>query len=300
MILIAGTAFLSRFAISFGMTASLKEVLVFIGSFLVYEFGYFYYTRRFFCGGTGLPGGGQHPLLSFIVSSVAVCAICFCVIFSWNNSGFQGLVLASLVATLIFIGTIPLFTIHIIIAYSVLFRIIYRSGENDGVLTQKLYTIDSLADRSMKSFGYSSRFQFDLCTMAVSISNIEELRSHYGASTMELFNRQIAFLLIDRSRNFDLWGSDADKQIYASIIHVRGEEELAATVNRVRHLLSGASTFLEHDGPLPFFDIRAKMVRTEGSPTSAVSATRDAVHKALTDVIEQLACTITSKEMTQQ
>lgn len=295
MILIAGTVFLSRFAVDFGYTASPKEVIIFICSFIVYESGYFYYTRRFFCGGSGLPGGGRHPLLSFIVSSVAICVICFGVIFAWNSSGLHGLVLASLIAALLFIGTIPLFSIHIIIAYSILFRIISRSGDNDRILSHRLYDISTLPDRSMKSYGYSSRFQFDLCAIAVTISNAEEMLAHYGKSTMELFNRQITFLLIDRSRSFDIWGQSGDGHVYAAVLHVRGDDELSAAVNRVRHLLSGASTFLDHDGAVPCFDIRAKIVRTEGSPATRTSTIRNAVSEALYDVIRQTGATVEMK-----
>ncbi len=295
MILVAGTVFLSRFAVDFGYTASPREVIIFICSFIVYESGYYYYTRRFFCGGSGLPGGGRHPLLSFIVSSAAVCVICFGVIFAWASSGLHGLVLASLIAALLFIGTIPLFSIHIIIAYSVLFRIISRSGENDRILSHRLYDISTLPDRSMKSYGYSSRFQFDLCVIAVTISNAEEMIAHYGKSTMELFNRQITFLLIDRSRSFDMWGQSGDGRVYAAVLHVRGDDELSAAVNRVRHLLSGASTFLDHDGAVPCFDIRAKIVKTEGSPATMTSTIRNAVSEALYDVIRQTGATVERK-----
>ena len=291
MILVAGTVFLSRFTVDFGYTASLREVIIFICSFIAYESGYYYYTRRFFCGGTGLPGEGRHPLISFVASSIAVCAICFAVIFSWNSSGLHGLVLASLIAALLFIGTIPLLSIYIIIAYSVLFRIISRTGENDRLLSRKMYDISSLPDRSMKSYGYSSRFQFDLCAIAVTISNADTMLSHYGTSTMELFNRQIAFLLIDRSRSFDIWGQSQDGRVYAAVLHVRGDDELSAAVNRVRHLLSGASTFLDHDGAIPCFDIRAKIVKTEGNPTAMTSTIRNAVSEALSDVIKQTGAT---------
>ncbi|HEY1407179.1 MAG TPA: hypothetical protein VF857_11265 [Spirochaetota bacterium] len=285
IVLVVSAILLSRLSMSISYHVTYQEVILFIGSFILYECGYFYYTRRFFCGGVGLPGGNRHPLLSFIISSAAIFLITFLIILSWKSDSIHGLILVSVISALSFIATIPLFVLHSLIAYSVLFRIISRSGREDGILSRTMSSIDSLPGKALQSFNYLSRYNLLHCAIVIYIPNVEELRSHYGKATVSLFNRQIAFLLLDRSRSFDLWSAQDNGKLYAAIIHIREEDELSATVNRIRHTLSSASSFLEQEGPHPSFRIRAIEIRPSADSIMSVDNYEEAVTRALSDIM---------------
>jgi hypothetical protein len=245
-----------------------SEIPFFLIAFALYELCYYHYTKRTITRNGGSISETRYPLLAFVLSTAAFAIISFLILVILHVD-FSIIVKVTLISSLALAISAPFFLIHTLIAEMILRRLLLlvtgRSGK-----TRNILPLDKLADESARAFNYSTRFDVTIAAVAVRIANIPELIEQYGESTVDLFIRQIIFLLIDRSRSYDIWGKHGEGEIYVSIVHVKGKSELPLAIARIQRVLNAAASFLGQQGTLPSYRICASVINPlEGEAPSA-------------------------------
>ncbi len=135
------------------------------------------------------------------------------------------------------IGSLSFKKIYCFFSNIIILNLFYDYYSYDYIDDNKIYRIDEFddfLDKSQELINQAKRFGLNLGIIVLYFNNLDKFKDF---QYQKFLRKQINFILIENSRNYEHWGRSKEKDIYIKIVEVKDKDDLIETSERFFSIL---------------------------------------------------------------
>lgn len=135
------------------------------------------------------------------------------------------------------IGSISFKKIFCFFSNIIILNLFYDYYSHDYVDDNKIYRIyefDDFLEKSHELINQAKRFGLNLGIIVLYFNNLDKFKDF---QYQKFLRKQINFILVENSRNYEHWGRSKEKDIYIKIVEIKDKDDLIETTERFFSML---------------------------------------------------------------